>query len=92
MTPENVHYGHAKPLFQQRAQTLHVAFRARPARFKGKSTTTAKAAYRRLNQSTKTGDHHHKKPQSFDTKLIHPGVSKSLTRSGHAWRTARPAA
>ena len=44
-------------------------------------TTTTQAAYRRLDQPTKTGDRKHEKPQSFDTKLMHPGVSKSLTRS-----------
>jgi putative transposase len=37
MTPENVHYGRAITLFQQRAQTLDVAFRAHPTRFKGKA-------------------------------------------------------
>jgi len=30
---------------------------------------------------TQTGDRHHEKPPSFDTKFMHPGVSKSLTRS-----------
>ena len=37
MTPENVHYGRAQSLFQQRAQTLDVAFLAHPMRFKGKA-------------------------------------------------------
>jgi putative transposase len=35
MTPESVHYGHANALFQQRAQTLELAFLANPKRFKG---------------------------------------------------------
>lgn len=35
MTPETVHYGHAHALFQQRADTLNVAFQAHPKRFKG---------------------------------------------------------
>jgi putative transposase len=35
MTPESVHYGHANALFQQRAQTLDLAFLANPKRFKG---------------------------------------------------------
>jgi len=36
MTPETVHYGRAQALFQQRADTLNVAFLANPKRFKGK--------------------------------------------------------
>ena len=36
MTPEAVHYGRAQALFAQRADTLNVAFRANPKRFKGK--------------------------------------------------------
>lgn len=35
MTPESVHYGRAQALFEQRAQTLNVAFLAHPKRFKG---------------------------------------------------------
>jgi putative transposase len=37
MTPENVHYDRAQTLFQHRAVTLDVAFRAHPIRFKGKA-------------------------------------------------------
>jgi len=37
MTPESVHYGRAQALFQQRAETLNVAFLANPTRFKGRS-------------------------------------------------------
>ncbi len=37
MTPESVHYGRAQTLFQQRAQTLDVAFLAHPIRFKGRA-------------------------------------------------------
>jgi len=36
MTSETVHYGRAQVLFQQRADTLNVAFLANPKRFKGK--------------------------------------------------------
>lgn len=35
MTPQSVHYGHAKALFQQRAHTLETAFHANPKPFKG---------------------------------------------------------
>ena len=35
MTPQSVHYGQANAVFQQRAQTLDVAFLANPNRFKG---------------------------------------------------------
>lgn len=34
MTPESVHYGRAQAMFQQRADTLNVAFLAHPNRFK----------------------------------------------------------
>lgn len=40
-----------------------------------------KAANRCPDQPTKTGHRHHEKTQSLDTKLMQPGVSKSLTRS-----------
>ncbi len=36
MTPETVHYGRAQTLFQQRADTLNVAFLTNPKRFKGR--------------------------------------------------------
>ncbi len=36
MTPEAVHHGRAQALFEQRADTLNVAFLANPKRFKGK--------------------------------------------------------
>ena len=36
MTPETVHYGRAQTLFEQRADTLNVAFLANPKRFKGR--------------------------------------------------------
>ena len=35
MTPEAVHYGQAKALLRQRAETLNAAFQANPMRFKG---------------------------------------------------------
>jgi putative transposase len=35
MTPEAVHYGTAAALHEQRTQTLEVAFKANPRRFKG---------------------------------------------------------
>ena len=35
MTPEAVHYGQAKALLRQRAETLNAAFQANPKRFKG---------------------------------------------------------
>jgi putative transposase len=35
MTPEAVHYGQAKALLRQRAETLNAAFLAKPIRFKG---------------------------------------------------------
>jgi putative transposase len=35
MTPAAVHHGHAHALFQQRANTLDIAFAAHPKRFKG---------------------------------------------------------
>ena len=37
MTPAAVHYGQAKALFKQRADTLDAAFTANPNRFKGNS-------------------------------------------------------
>jgi len=35
MTPEAVHYGQAKAMLVQRAETLNAAFQANPMRFKG---------------------------------------------------------
>ncbi len=35
MTPEAVHYGQAKALLRQRAETLDAAFQSNPKRFKG---------------------------------------------------------
>ncbi len=37
MTPESVHYGRAQALFEQRADTLDIAFLANPNRFKGRA-------------------------------------------------------
>lgn len=37
MTPEAVHYGQAKALQRQRAETLNTAFQANPKRFKGQA-------------------------------------------------------
>jgi putative transposase len=36
MTPQSVHYGHARALREARAHTLNAAFLARPDRFKGR--------------------------------------------------------
>ena len=36
MTPEQVHYGMAKEIYQSRAEVLQAAFERSPIRFKGK--------------------------------------------------------
>ena len=83
MTPESMHDGRAQTLFQQRAETLNVAFLANPQALQGQSPSTAQAASRRLDQSTQTADHHHHS-RSFDSNFMQPGVSMSLTRSAIA--------
>lgn len=59
MTPKSVHDGRTQTLFQQRAEHPPRRVLGSPKGFQGESSLTTQAANRRLDQPTKTGDHHH---------------------------------
>ena len=86
MTPVPVHYGQAQALFKQRADTLNAAFEANQKRFKRNCPQPQKlpvAAW--INRPEKELDLG-KKSNRLHTKLVHPGVLKSLTNSeAGAW-------
>lgn len=83
MTPHAVHHGEAVALNLQRAETLNAAFSAHPARFKGivpKPPSLPTAAW--INPPKKgNAESPHQSPGLL-TKLMNPGVSILLTRSG----------
>jgi transposase InsO family protein len=91
MAPAAVHHGTATALTAQRSITLDAAFAAHPIRFKGvapKPPALPTAAW--INPPKKESE---KPPNQTRllTKLMTPGVSKSLTRSGgdHRHRRSR---
>ena len=81
LMPEAMHYGRAEALTQQRTSKLQAAFSPQPAAFQGDRTAAARCANSRVDQPTQ-GDRQHSDDTRLLVKLMNPGVSKSLTRSG----------
>ena len=58
-TPASVHYGTAEEVRAQRAETLEAAYAANPARFRHRTTRTAEAPHRRLDQRARETEEAH---------------------------------
>jgi putative transposase len=85
MTPQTVHYGRATELTRVRSIALDNAFQAHPHRFKGVAPRPPEvpvAAWINPQSTKEEGVPPNTRNRRSLTKFTHPGVAKSLTRSG----------